>query len=201
MWSVVVRRICWTVLCLGLAACVLSIAGSPQLAYRQPIYIAASFAGGIAMALLVIQALLPSGAFFGIGARAGRRVHRITGVLVLGLVIVHVATLWITSPPDVIDALTFSSPTPFSIWGVLAMWGVIATAVLAALRRKVRVLVWQSAHIILGITIAATTILHVIFIDGTLADWAKGVLCLGLGAATLSAASGIGPTLRRRLRK
>ena len=29
-------------------------------------------------------------------------------------VVIHVAGLWITSPPDMIDALLFTSPTPFS---------------------------------------------------------------------------------------
>ena len=48
-------------------------------------------------------------------------------------VIVHVAGLWLTSPPDVIDVLLFRSPTPFSAWGAIAMWAVFAAALWAAL--------------------------------------------------------------------
>jgi len=35
-----------------------------------------------------------------------------------------------------IDALLFTSPTPFSPFGVIAMWAIFAVALLAALRRR-----------------------------------------------------------------
>ena len=41
-------------------------------------------------------------------------------------VVIHVGGLWITSPPDMIDALLFTSPTPFSPFGVIAMWAIFA---------------------------------------------------------------------------
>jgi hypothetical protein len=43
-------------------------------------------------------------------------------------VVVHVGGLWITSPPDMIDALLLTSPTPFSAFGVIAMWAIFAVA-------------------------------------------------------------------------
>ena len=51
-------------------------------------------------------------------------------VLVIAVVL-HVAGLWVTSPPDVIDALLFVAPTPFSNWGIIAMWALFATGLRA----------------------------------------------------------------------
>jgi hypothetical protein len=83
-------------------------ATSPLLAWRQPVYIAAGLAGVIAMALMLLQPLLAGGHLPGLPAlradadcTAGRR-------LLIAAVVVHVAGLWITSPPDVIDALLFA---------------------------------------------------------------------------------------------
>ena len=62
--------------------------------------------------------------------------------------LIHVGGLWITSPPDVIDALLFASPTPFSAWGVIAMWAIFVAALLAAFRRRLRLRprTWRIAH-------------------------------------------------------
>ena len=50
--------------------------------------------------------------------------------------------LWITNLPDEIDGLLFASPTPFSAWGVIAMWAVFA----AAFRGLLPVAEWKSAR-------------------------------------------------------
>ena len=89
-------------------------ATSPLLAWRDPIYIAACFAGVAAMALLLAQPLLAGGYLPGLHGRRGRRVHRWTGIALVAAIAVHVGGLWLTSPPDVKDALLFVSPTPFS---------------------------------------------------------------------------------------
>jgi hypothetical protein len=112
----------WARLAVALVAPVAIAATSPLLAWRQPVYIAAGFAGVVAMGLLLLQPLLAGGYLPGLGTRVGRLAHRRVGVALVAAVVLHVAGLWITSPPDVVDALLFRSPTPFSAWGVVAMW-------------------------------------------------------------------------------
>ena len=101
---------------------------SPLHAWRDPVYIVAGFGGVIAISLMLFQPMLAAGYLPGLSVLQGRRVHRYFGTLLVVSVVIHVAGLWITSPPDVIDALLFSSPTPFSVWGVIAMWAVFIAA-------------------------------------------------------------------------
>ena len=99
-------------------------------------------------------------------------------------VVVHVAGLWITSPPDMIDALTFTSPTPFSPFGVIAMWAIFAVALLAALRRRLRPRTWRIAHMSLAVVIVAGGVVHAMLVEGTMETISKAALCaLVLGAA------------------
>jgi predicted ferric reductase len=102
-------------------------------------------------------------------------------------VVIHVAGLWITSPPDMIDALLFSSPTPFSPWGVVAMWAIFAVALLAALRRRLglRPRTWRLAHMLLAIVIVAGSVVHGILIEGAMETVSKAVLCALVLAATI----------------
>lgn len=176
---------------LGLAAM------SPLLAWRGPAYIIAGLAGVIAMALLLLQPLFVLGWLPGFASRRGRRVHRWTGVALVIAVIIHVAGLWITSPPDVVDALLFASPTPFSAWGVIAMWAVFATAVLAALRRRLRPRWWRRLHTALAVVIAAGSVVHSLLIEGTMETVSKAVLCALVVAATLWVAADPGIRARR----
>jgi predicted ferric reductase len=109
--------------------------------------------------------------------------HWIGGALVVAIVI-HVGGLWITSPPDMIDALLFSSPTPFSPFGVIAMWAIFAVALLATFRRRLRLRTWRIAHTLLAIVIVVGSALHAILIEGTMETVSKAVLCaLVLAAA------------------
>ncbi len=159
---------------------------SPFLAWRQPVYILAGFAGILAMALLLVQPLLASGGLPGLAGLRGRRVHRWVGAgLVLALV-VHVGGLWITSPPDVVDALTFTSPTPFSAWGVIAMWAAFGAALLAVLRRRIRVrpMTWRRAHTTLAVVVVVGSIVHALLIEGTMETVSKAALCLLVLAVT-----------------
>src|SRR4029077_6536964 len=94
--------------------------------------------------------------------------------------------LWITSPPDMIDALTFSSPTPFSPFGVTAMWAIFAVALLAAFRRRLglRPRTWRIAHMSLAVVIVAGGVVHAMLVEGTMETVSKAALCaLVLGAA------------------
>ncbi|MGB0660788.1 MAG: ferric reductase-like transmembrane domain-containing protein [Mangrovicoccus sp.] len=160
-------------------------ATSPLLAWRQPVYIAAGLAGVIALALLPFQPLLAARALPGLSPGQSRKLHRILGGTLLALIIAHVIGLWITSPPDMIDALTFTAPTFFSVFGVLGMWMLFATAFLAMRRRHILAKTWRSWHQGLGLAIALCSILHAIMIQGSMEFWSKTALCSTLLAATI----------------
>lgn len=159
---------------------------SPLLAWRDPIYIIAGFAGVLALCLLLLQPLLASGALPGLALYRGRQVHRWVGAGVLSAIVIHVAGLWITSPPDVVDALLFSSPTPFSAWGVVAMWAAFAAGLLAMLWRKLRLhpSIWRKAHLSLAIIVVVGSVVHAILIEGTMETVSKLALCTLVVAAT-----------------
>ncbi|MBY0329934.1 MAG: hypothetical protein K2X49_04620 [Acetobacteraceae bacterium] len=158
---------------------------SPLLAWREPVYIAAGVAGVVALGLLLLQPLLAGGYLPGLRFRLGRRLHAGVGAGLVAAVVVHVAGLWVTSPPDVVDALLFRSPTPFSARGVAAMWAVFAAAILAALRRALRLVVWRLCHVALAMVIVFGTVTHAMLIDGTMGMVSKAVLCaLVVAAAT-----------------
>ena len=124
----------WAALVAAIAVPIAAAVTSPLLAWRHPVYIAAGFAGVVALALLLLQPMLIGGYLPGLLAHRGRRAHRWIGGALVVAVVIHVGGLWITSAPDVIDALLFASPTPFSAWGVIAMWAVFAAALSAAFR-------------------------------------------------------------------
>ena len=166
----------WTALAAALTVPVAVAAASPLLAWRDPVYVAAGFAGVVGLALLLIQPLLAGGYLPGLRVRLGRRLHAWVGAGLVAAVVIHVAGLWLTSPPDVVDALLFRSPTPFSAWGVVAMWAVFATALLAALRARLRLIVWRLCHIILAVVIVLGSVVHALLIDGTMGIVSKAVL-------------------------
>jgi predicted ferric reductase len=175
----------WAAVLGALVVPVVAAAASPLLAWRDPVYIAAGFAGVIALGLLLLQPLLAGAYLPGLRIRLGRRLHAWVGAGLVLAVVVHVATLWMTSPPDVVDALLFRSPTPFSAWGVVAMWAVFATALLAALRGRLRVrlVVWRLCHIALAVTIVVGSVVHTLLIDGTMEVLSKVALSVLVVAA------------------
>lgn len=177
----------WAALVCAVVVPLAAAATSPLLAWRQPIYIGAGFAGIVALALLLIQPALIGGLLPGLSPIRARRLHRWTGGLLLVAVIVHVGGLWITSPPDVVDALLFASPTPFSNWGVIAMWAVFATATLAALRRRLRLSprAWRLNHTFLAVVIAVGSVVHGMLIEGTMEIMSKVALSSLVLLATL----------------
>src|SRR5262249_50217923 len=85
--------------------------------------------------------------------------------------------LWITSPPDMIDALLLTSPTPFSPFGVIAMWAIFAVAVLATLRRRLDPRTWRLAHMSLAVVIVVGVAIHAVLIEGTMETISKVALC------------------------
>lgn len=182
----------------GAGACVLMVpfalaTQSPLLQWRDAPYVVAGFAGILAMTVMVFQPLLAVTDLPGVSRQRARRVHRWVGLWVLALVGAHVAGLWLTSPPDVIDVLLFRSPTPFSVWGVLAMWALALSAGLAAMGPPLRPRLWRILHTALFLVIMVGTVVHVLLIEGTMETVSKSVLCVVLIWVT------VGAVLRRRV--
>jgi predicted ferric reductase len=175
----------WAALAVAVVVPIAAAAASPLLAWRDPLYIAAGFAGVVALALMLVQPLLMGGYLPGLQALRGRRAHRWIGGVLVVAVVIHVGGLWITSPPDVIDALLFASPTPFSAWGVIAMWAIFAVALLAALRHRLRPGTWRIAHAFLAVVIVIGSVVHGILIEGTMETVSKAALCVLVLAATI----------------
>ncbi|KQU53530.1 ferric reductase [Bosea sp. Leaf344] len=176
----------WAVVAVALIVPLALAATSPLLAWRGPTYIVAGFAGVLALALVLLQPLLAAGYLPGFPVPRGRRLHRWVGAALVAAIIVHVAGLWLTSPPDVVDALLFDSPTPFSAWGVVAMWAAFAAALLAALRRPLRIkpLLWRLGHTVLVVLVVLGGVVHALLIEGTMGSNSKLVLCALVVAAT-----------------
>lgn len=174
-------------------------AASPLLAWRDAIYIGAGFAGVIALGLLLVQLLLGTGVGAGVAPRRMQRAHRWVGLTLVLMVLAHVGGLWVTSPPDVIDALTFSSPTPFSVWGVAAMWAAFGAAALGAFRRRVRLRLttWRAVHGALALILSVGAVVHAVLIEGAMEATSKYMLC----GFVLLAAAGLCRVWWRRLAK
>ena len=191
----------WSALAVAVAVPIAAAAASPLLAWRDPVYIAAGFAGVIGLGLMLVQPLLISGFLPGLRGQQARRVHRwIGGALVL-VVALHVAGLWITSPPDVIDALLFVSPTPFSVWGVIAMWAIIAITLLVVFRRRLRPHTWRLGHRVLAGVIVVGTVVHAVLIEGTMETMSKVALCVLVIAAAFNALANIAIWGKRTVRR
>ena len=175
----------WAALAAAICVPVAAAAMSPQLEWRGPVYILAGFAGMIALGVMLVQPLLIGGYLPGLSAYRGRRAHHWIGGTLVVAVVIHVAGLWITSPPDMIDALTYTSPTPFSPFGVTAMWAIFAVALLATFRRRLRLRTWRIAHTLLAIVIVAGSVVHAILIEGTMETFTKAALCALVLAAAI----------------
>jgi predicted ferric reductase len=169
----------WLGLLIAVAVPIAIAAASPLLQWRDPIYIIAGFAGIIGLALLLAQPLLVGGYLPGLAGHTGRRAHRWIGCGLLAAIVIHVAGLWLTSPPDVLDALLFRSPTPFSLWGVIAMLAAFAAALLALLRRRLshKIRLWRFAHSACAMIVVAGSVLHAVQIEGAMGTISKAILC------------------------
>jgi hypothetical protein len=181
----------WAALAAAIGVPLAAAAASPLLEWRGPVYILAGFAGIVALGVLLVQPLLIGGYLPGLSGRIARRVHLWIGGALVVAVVIHVAGLWFTSPPDMIDALLFTSPTPFSPFGVVAMWAIFAVALLAALRRRLglRLRTWRSVHMLLAIVIVAGSVVHAILIEGTMETFSKAALCALVLAAAVKVMS------------
>lgn len=183
------KRIVHVGAALVLAAPVVAAGFSPLLAWRDPIYIAAGFAGIIGLSLLAVQPVLAAGRMDGLTLRRQKALHRICAGAILAAVVLHIAGLWITSSPDVVDVLLLVSPTPFAIWGVAAMWALLISATVAAMRARLQMSaqLWRRTHMALGAVVALGSVLHTALIEGTMETVSKVAICALVLAATLGA--------------
>ncbi len=176
----------WACLAVAVVAPIVLAAMSDLLQWRDPIYIAGGFAGIVAMALVLLQPLLAGGYLPGISPVAGRRLHRWVGCGIVAAVVAHVAGLWVASPPDVVDVLLLRSPTPFSVWGLAAMWATFAAGLLAAVRVPLRIhpKTWRLSHSTLVVIIVIGGVIHALLIEGAMEGVSKAFLSALALAAT-----------------
>lgn len=169
----------WAALIAALLVPVVAAAFSPYLAWREPIYIVAGFAGIIGMCLLLLQPLLAGRWLLGLSPVNSRHWHRRCGLALVASIMTHVTGLWITSPPDVVDALLFVSATPFSTWGVIAMWAGFAAAAMGIFRQRLnlRFRVWRLGHAGLAMVTILGSVIHALLIEGTMETTTKVALC------------------------
>ncbi len=162
---------------------------SPYLAGRDAVYITAGLAGIIALALLLAQPLLAAGYLPGLNGLRARRWHRFVGTGIIVAVALHIGGLYLTSPPDALDALLLVSPTPFSVYGVIGMWCVVLTALLVAARSRMglRYALWRIIHNGLAVLLVVASVVHALLIQGTMGSLSKLILCACVLAATLIA--------------
>jgi predicted ferric reductase len=179
----------WVTLAVAILVPIVAAVRSPLLAWRDPVYIVGGVAGVVALALLLLQPLLAAGYLPGLSRPGRRYLHRWIGGGLVVAVVIHVGALWITSPPDVLDALLFVSPAPFSFWGVMAMWALFAAAILAAVRHqlRLRLLTWRRLHTALAAVVVTGSVVHAMLIEGTMEWMSKAALCVLVIVATAKA--------------
>lgn len=170
----------WAALIAALTVPMIAAANSPLLAWRDPVYILAGFAGVFSMGLLLLQPLLAGRDLPGLSPLTSRLWHRRIGISLVVAVVIHVGGLWVSSPPDVVDALLFVSPTPFSAWGVVAMWAAFAAAFLGLYRQRLnlRFRVWRLGHTGLASVTIIGSVVHAMLIEGTMEIMTKTALCI-----------------------
>lgn len=180
------RRLGWFAV-LAIAVVPVAIAAaSPLQASRDGLWVIGGMAGVVALALLFLQPVLIGGFLPLLRPARQRRWHRITGSVVAFLVFLHVLGLYLTSPEDITDALLLVSPTPFAVYGVMGLVGIVLTVCLAAARRHLGPASWRGAHLFLAAVIVVGSVVHAVQIDGVMGNLSKLVLCGFVSAATLA---------------
>lgn len=195
----------WTGLIVALVAPITISATSPFLAGRSLAYIIASFAGIVCLGFFLLQPLLAQGLLPGLRMPQRRKLHRWIGSGIVIAVLLHIGGLYVTSPPDALDALFLASPTSFSVYGVIALWGVVLTGILALLRSRIRLryATWRGVHTVVVLVVVTATVIHALQIEGLMGEWSKLALCIAVLAVTALALINlwvIAPLQKRRTR-
>ena len=79
--------------------------------------------------------------------------------------------------------MPFSSP--FSPFGVIAMWAIFAVALLALLRRRLRLRTWRLVHMSLATVIVPASVVHAMLVEGPMETVSKAALCALVLAAAI----------------
>lgn len=162
---------------------------SPLLDSRELVYVIGGLAGVLALALLLVQPVLAAGYLPGLTLLKQRRWHRWTGAALIIATALHIGGLYLTSPPDMIDALLLAAPTLYSLYGVLGMWGIVLTAllVLASPKYIARNVRWRIMHNALSLLVVLFSVAHAWMITGAMGSWSKLLLCICILAVTVIA--------------
>lgn len=176
----------WGVLVCAVIVPVVIAAASPLQAFRSIVYVIAGLSGVTALSLMLVQPLLAAGYLPGIRVPQGRRWHRWIGAALVVCVALHIGGLYLTSPPDTLDALLLVSPTPFSVYGVIGLWSLVFTAVFVAMRTRLglRPGTWRIVHNVLASVVVVSSVVHALMIEGTMGAQSKVILCAGVLLAT-----------------
>ncbi len=184
------RIAAWIIVAVIAAVPVVAAAASPLQKGRELLWVIGGMAGVVAMSLLFVQPLFKAAVPTLLGARGAMRWHRICGVAIVAMVALHIGALYAYSPDDITDALLLEAPTRFSLYGVISMWCLVLTALLAAARRVLWLdyQLWRITHSVLAVAIVASGAVHAIQIEGAMEDYSKLVICVAALAVTTVAA-------------
>ncbi|WP_100963995.1 ferric reductase-like transmembrane domain-containing protein [Bosea sp. FBZP-16] len=197
------RRIAWLAIAAVAIIPVVAAALSPLQRGREFLWVVGGMAGVAALSLLFVQPLLTATAPVLMQPARGLRWHRWGGIAIVAGVALHVGALYAYSPEDVMDALLLVAPTPFSLYGVISLWCLVLTAILAVMRRRLRFSHrnWRIAHSVLAVAIVSAGSVHAILIEGAMEEFSKLMVCIAALAATTVGALEINvlrPLRRRR---
>ena len=93
------------------------------------------------------------------------------------MLIVDIVALYLTSPADIADALLLRSATPFSIYGVVGFGGVLLIAALVLFRSKIPTGHWKTIHVIIALIVVLASVIHALWIQGTMGLVSMWLLC------------------------
>jgi len=172
---------------LWLAALVAAFAAPPavlalasdHLAREPGLLVASTTCAALAAGALAVQPLLAAG--------RGRTVrsHRILGAVIVGLVVAHVATLFVLAPDDALFAMSPDGPTRARM-ALIATLALLLAAALGATgpRLPVSRTTWRIVHAYLAALVVVLGVGHAVLTDGALDGPGTAVL-LALGAIGL----------------
>lgn len=162
---------------------------SPLQSGREFTYVIGALAGVLALSLLFVQPLLAAGFLSGLMPSIEKRWHRRLGVVLVSAVGLHILGLYLASPDDMSDALMLVAPTPFSLYGVIALLAVALLGLSAVIRPRLRsrLWLWKVAHSSLALIVVSASIVHAWMIDGTMNGLSKIISCVCIALATVAA--------------
>lgn len=168
---------------------VILAAMSPLQSGREFTYVIGALAGVLALSLLFVQPLLVAGFLPGLMPSMEKRWHRRLGTVLVSAVGLHILGLYLASPDDMSDALLLVAPTPFSLYGVIALWAVALLGLSAVFRSRVRLRLrlWKVVHSALALIVVTASIVHAWMIDGTMNGLSKTISCVCIAMATVAA--------------